>query len=369
MKKICCIGMLLIIGLSDCVQPETPKAIEPEPLPAPNPMLNLTSQQAERLSQLPLKCIGQEYPNKPGNTMGDSSYVLGPREQHPAFYGCFDWHSAVHGHWSLVRLLKKFPDIPDAQNIRDRLNRNLSEANIDAEVRFFEDKNNSSYERTYGWAWLLKLAEELKTWDDPQGKRWLRHLQPLVDLMVSRYKEFLPKLLYPVRTGEHPNTAFGLTMALDYALTVGDTSLQHAIEQRAKYFFEKDQNCPVSWEPGGFDFLSPCLEEAALMAEVLPDKTFQTWFPAFLPDLSSLTPAKVSDRTDGKLVHLDGLNFSRAWCLYILARKLPDRAAELRGLADEHLTTSLANITDGDYAGEHWLGTFALYALSERERE
>lgn len=369
MKKICSTGLLLVLLLSNCVHPEPPKATKTKPLPPPNPMLNLTSEQAERLSQLPLKCIGQEYPNKPGNTMGDSSYIQGPREQHPAFYGCFDWHSAVHGHWSLVRLLKKFPDMPDAQEIRNRLNQNLTEANIDAEVRFFEDKNNSSYERTYGWAWLLKLTEELKTWDDPQGKRWLRHLQPLTDLMVSRYKEFLPKLLYPVRTGEHPNTAFGLTMALDYALTVGDTSLQHAIERRAKYFFEQDQNCPVSWEPGGFDFLSPCLEEAALMAEVLPERSFQTWFSAFLPDLGSLTPARVSDRSDGKLVHLDGLNFSRAWCLYILARKLPARSAELRALADEHLATSLANITDGDYAGEHWLGTFALYALSERERE
>ncbi|MCB0658460.1 MAG: DUF2891 domain-containing protein [Saprospiraceae bacterium] len=362
------IGLLSLLVFLHCAQPETPQ-LPPNPPMPPDPMLTLTVDQAERLSRLPLKCISQEYPNKPGNTMGDSSYVLGPRAQHPAFYGCFDWHSAVHGHWSLVRLLKKYPDLADAQQIRYKLDQNLSERNIDAEVRFFEDKHNSSYERTYGWAWLLKLAEELETWDDPQAKRWLNHLQPLTQLIVQKYKSFLPKLLYPVRTGEHPNTAFGLSLALDYALTAGDTSLQHAIIDRATYFYGQDQNCPINWEPGGFDFLSPCLEEAALMADVLPADRFQSWFTAFLPDLSSLEPAQVSDRSDGKLVHLDGLNLSRAWCLYILSRKLPGQAEYLRSLADKHLATSLANITDGDYAGEHWLGTFALYALSERERE
>lgn len=332
----------------------------------PAPQLDL--EQANRLAQLPLHCLDTEYPNKLGQVLNGGEDLLPPSQLHPAFYGCFDWHSAVHGHWSLVRLLKTFPNLAEAPAIRKKLAARLTAANIQQELAYFERANNKNFERTYGWAWLLKLAEELETWEDAQGQEWKANLQPLTDLIVSKYLDFLPKLLYPIRVGTHTNTAFGLTFAHDYATTTQHEALKTAIEERARAFYGRDQACPLSWEPGGYDFLSPCLEEADIMRRVLSAAEFRQWIQDFLPQLLeadfSLAPAEVSDRQDGHLVHLDGVNFSRAWCLYGLAGAL-EGGEHLVPLAHQHIQHSLAGITDGNYEGGHWLASFALYALGE----
>jgi hypothetical protein len=330
----------------------------------------LSETQASHFAKLALKCIQQEYPNKPGQVVGSDKDIRAVREYRPAFYGCFDWHSSVHGHWMLVKLLKEFPEMPEAEQIKSAINQNLSHENILVEVEFFSDSNNKSFERTYGWAWLLKLAEELHTWDNPQARRWETALQPLSELISQYYLNFLPKLVYPIRVGEHSNTAFGLSFALDYARTTQNKSLEDLIVARAKDFYLHDQNCPESWEPSGYDFLSPCLIEADLMARVLSDDEFISWINDFLPGLNAGTlkimteTAKVSDRSDGKLVHLDGLNFSRAWCLKHIATKPGMNSDILLAAAQKHLDAALHNVADGDYAGEHWLASFAVMAVS-----
>ncbi len=325
----------------------------------------LTLEQAERLAQLPLRCLQREFPNKPGETLAAPADIGSPRGLHPAFYGCFDWHSSVHGHWLLARLLKEFPGLKDAAAIRAVLAENLATENIRLEARYFQRAEEKSFERTYGWAWLLKLAAELRGWDDPLARELESGLRPLAGLIVERWLEFLPKLAYPVRVGEHANTAFAMAFAWDYAVAAGDAELKALLEKRARDFFLADRGCPLGWEPSGTDFLSPCLEEADLMRRVLPPKEFQPWLRKFLPQLAdgrfALAPGIVSDRSDGKLVHLDGLNFSRAWCLYGLARL--KGLGHLRAVADAHLAHSLAAVT-GSYEGEHWLATFALLALA-----
>ncbi|WP_100611287.1 DUF2891 domain-containing protein [Confluentibacter lentus] len=343
---------------------ETPSA-KPEIKQVPVPVLNL--QEANRLAQLPLHCMDTEYPNRLSQTLGGDVDLKSPKILHPAFYGCFDWHSSVHGHWSLVSLLKQFPDIDHAEAIKEKLLQNMSEANINTEVAYFFGEHNKSYERTYGWAWLLKLSEELHTWDDETARQLEKNLQPLTDLIVGKYIEFLPKLQYPIRVGEHPNTAFGLSFAWDYANTVNNMVLKSTIEQRAKDFYLNDKECPMTWEPSGTDFLSPCLEEAALMKRVLAKDEFKPWLDTFLPRLKeehfTLEPGIVSDRTDGHLVHLDGVNFSRAWSLNKIAEDLPEYA-HLKNIANRHINYSLPSIVDGNYEGGHWLGSFALYALN-----
>ena len=334
------------------------------------PIINL--KEANNLAQLPMHCIQVEYPNKLNQTIGSAADLQSPKALHPAFYGCFDWHSAVHGHWSLVSLLKQFPELDNAETMKAMLLENMSEANIEAEVAYFFGQYNKTYERTYGWAWLLKLAEELHTWDDPVARTLESNLQPLTDLIVDKYLEFLPKLNYPIRVGEHPNTAFGLSFAYDYAETVNNMELKQLIEQRARDFYSNDINCPLSWEPSGFDFLSPCFEEAALMKRVLPAEEFGDWIDAFLPQLKdkdfNIETGKVSDRTDGKLVHLDGVNFSRAWSLNEIARGLP-QYSHLKQVANQHINYSLPSIIGDSYEGGHWLGSFAIYALNSTERD
>ena len=341
-----------------------------------NDRLTLTEAQASALAKLPLKCIRREYPNKLDHTMNDASEVKGPRALHPAFYGCYDWHSSVHGHWMLVRLLKTFPHLPEAKQIREALSENLSAANIQAEVAYLNQANRQSFERTYGWAWLLKLAEELHTWNDDDGKKWAANLKPLADALVARYLNFLPKQTYPIRTGVHPNTAFGLAFALDYAKTIGDQKLADLITERSLNYYRKDVNYPAAWEPGGEDFFSPALMEADLMRRVMKPAQFKLWFHRFLPGIaksephSLLTPATVADRSDPKIVHLDGLNLSRAWCMRAIAAALPatDPARKvLIKAATRHATDALANVASGDYAGEHWLASFAVFMLSTPE--
>ncbi len=325
-------------------------------------VLKLDIKQAFRLAALPLAGIDREYPNAPGIVHNSARDIAPHREHHPAFYGCFDWHSSVHGHWMLIKLLREFSGLRTEREIRAKLGKNLTAANIGREKAYLE--NNRSFERTYGWAWLLKLHGELLEWDDPDGREWRAALQPLADLIRELYKEYLPKLDHPIRSGEHPNTAFGLIFAWEYAKQVGDDALAELIATRAIIYYKNDRDCPLNWEPSGYDFFSPCLMEADLMRRILPPAEFSNWFAELLPKID-LTPAQVTDRSDGKMVHLDGLNFSRAWCLYGLAEHTKNRQTLLK-IADNHLNYSLPNIVDGDYAGEHWLASFALLTLTTR---
>ncbi|NRD19921.1 DUF2891 domain-containing protein [Winogradskyella eckloniae] len=332
---------------------------------------SLSLEQANRLAELPLHCMNTEYPNKLNQIIGGSEGLKAPKELHPAFYGCFDWHSAVHGHWSLVNLLKQFPELDNREIIEQKLLLNITKENIEREIEYFESTFGGSFERTYGWAWLLKLAEEIHTWDSAVARELEVNLQPLTDLIVKRYLEFLPKLNYPVRVGEHPNTAFGMSFAYDFAATVDNEVLAELIEERAMDFYKDDQDGPIEWEPNGFDFLSPCLEEAALMKRVLEVDEFKIWINDFLPSLSAVdfdwAVGKVSDRTDGKLVHLDGVNFSRAWSLNYIAKDLPE-FSHLKNIANKHIIHSLPSIVGDSYEGGHWLGTFAIYALNSTEK-
>lgn len=338
--------------------------------------MSLTEAQASHFADLAMKCVGKEYPNKPEHVMNDRQDVQSPKALHPAFFGCYDWHSSVHGHWMLVRLLRTFPNLSRGAELRKALGDNLSAENIRAETAYLKQPNRQSFERTYGWAWLLKLAEELSLWNDPDGRRWSRDLQPLVDAFVERYILFLPKQNYPIRTGVHPNTAFGLSFAFDYAKTAGNQKLANLVAERSRTYFAGDTNYPASWEPGGEDFFSPALMEADLMRRVMKPAEFRIWFRRFLPQLavraprSLLQPAVVTDRSDPKLVHLDGLNLSRAWCMRSIATALPPRDPARRILvasARSHATDALTHVASGDYAGEHWLASFAVYMLSTPE--
>ena len=336
-------------------------------------VFTLTRAQASHFASLALKCVAKEYPNKLDHTMNDAAEVQSPRALHPAFYGCLDWHSSVHGHWMLARLLRLFPDLPEARQIRAALNENLSAKNIQSEVAYLNQANRQSFERTYGWAWLLKLAEQLRGWDDPDGNLWSKNLQPLADALVERCKRFLPRQTYPIRTGVHPNTAFGLAFALDYAKAAGDRELEALIIERSKTYFLADISYPAAWEPGGEDFFSPALMEADLMLRVLKPVEFRQWFRRFLPGIANgrpktlLMPATVADRSDPKIVHLDGLNLSRAWCMRHIASALPSPDPVQRVLsaaATAHAKDALMHVASGDYAGEHWLASFAVYMLT-----
>ncbi len=338
--------------------------------------LSLTLAGASHFAERALNCIQTEYPNKLSHVMQNASQVASPRNLHPAFYGCFDWHSAVHGHWMLARLLRRFPNMPEAEAIRKKFNENLSRANLLAEAAYLHQEGRKSFERMYGWAWLLKLAAELSDWEDPEAQVWYKNLTPVVNAIVERYLEFLPGQIYPVRVGTHANTAFGMSFAYDYALAVDNEELQVLIEEKAAEYYIADMNCPANYEPGGADFLSPCLEEANLMAKVLNPTEYLEWIDHFLPDLHKsepitlLVPAEVSDHKDPQIVHLDGLNLSRAWCMWYIASVLPDgdnRQQILSNAAQSHILSALPYIASGDYEGEHWLASFAVYALSMKE--
>jgi hypothetical protein len=305
--------------------------------------------------------------------LNDQADNQGPRALHPAFYGCFDWHSSVHGHWMLVRLLRLFPALPESKQIRAVLAEHLTARNLQAEADYFARANTQSFERMYGWAWLLKLAEELHGWDDPDAREWSRNLRPLTDTLVGRYLAFLPKQTYPIRSGVHPNTAFGLAFALDYARAVDHKPLRQLVEERSRTYFGSDAGIPAAWEPDGADFFSPSLMEADLMRRVLPAGDFPAWLQRFLPGLarsepkSLFVPAEVTDRSDPQIVHLDGLNLSRAWCLRSIAAALPKEDPARKILADsarKHADAALGHVASGDYAGEHWLASFAVYLLS-----
>ncbi|HEV8060316.1 MAG TPA: DUF2891 domain-containing protein [Gemmataceae bacterium] len=328
---------------------------------------------ASSFARLALKVIQQEYPNKPGDVWNDTLDIRAPRMLHPAFYGSYDWHSSVHGHWMLVRLLRLFPTLPESAAIRKVLTAHLSAANLEREADAFKRKNAQSFERPYGWAWLLKLAEELHGWNDADARMWEKNLQPLTDVLVARYLAYFPKQTYPIRSGVHSNTAFGLAFAVDYARATGNEDLLKLLTERGKSYFGKDVSIPAKWEPDGADFFSPSLMEADLMRRILPAPEFQRWLREFLPDLaknqpkSLLEPPQVTDRSDPQIVHLDGLSLSRAWCMRNIASALP-KHDPVRGIlvasAARHAAAGLAHVTSGDFVGEHWLASFAVHLFS-----
>jgi hypothetical protein len=322
---------------------------------------------AERFARLALECVHREYPNKIAHAMNSDDDALPPRRLTPAFYGCYDWHSAVHGHWLLARLIRLFPDASYAAKARAALNRSLTVSNIRQEVAYLTTQGRGSFERPYGLAWLLQLGLELREWDDPDAARWSEALRPLEAAAVERVKVWLPKLSHPVRSGEHSQSAFALGLMLDWARR-SDASFELLLASRITGFYLNDRQCPLAYEPSGEDFLSPCLAEADVVRRVLRAEEFATWFDRFLPELS-LTPAVAIDASDGKLAHLDGLNLSRAWMLEGIASSLPEghnRTAAIREIARNHREAGLRSVTGEHYEGGHWLGSFAVYLVSGR---
>lgn len=328
---------------------------------------------AARFAGLALKCLHQEYPNHISTTMDSDADALPPRKLTPAFYGCFDWHSDVHGHWLLVRLLRSMPDAPFAATARADLSRTFSTENIAGEVAYLRREGRASFERPYGLAWLLKLSAELRQWHDPQGQEWSATLRPLEAEAAARIKSWLPKLHYPIRIGEHDQTAFSFGLIWDWATVAGDTEMRALLADAGQRFYAADRECPLRYEPSGQDFLSPCLAEADFMRRVMPPRDFARWLTTFLPmiprdgNAAWLSPAVVTDRADPKLAHLDGLNLSRSWMLQGIARGLPAkdaRAAALKAAAALHAAAALPQVTGEHYEGGHWLGTFAVYLTS-----
>ena len=328
---------------------------------------------AERFAKLALACLDREYPNKPEQVLDGAADVKAPRDVHPAFYGCYDWHSSVHGHWMLARLLGVAPDLAPGNRIRESLETHFSDVAIAAEAQYVKTPGARTFERPYGWAWTLRLVAELDASRDPQEQAWRGRLRPLEDAIVGRFQEYLPKLTLPVRSGVHPDTAFALAQALDYARATGRRDFEKILLSRASFYYGQDRACPLAYEPSGEDFFSPCLAEADLMRRVLPPKEFGKWLKRFLPQLSAhkafaLAPATVTDPTDPRLVHLDGLNLSRAWMLRGIAQGLAPsdaRRAVLLKAEAAHEVAGLARVTSGDYAGEHWLASFAVYLLTD----
>jgi hypothetical protein len=326
--------------------------------------------------------IDREYPNKLDHVMNDAADIRGPRDLHPIFYGSFDWHSSVHGHWLLIRALRNYPALGHAAELRTMLDARFTETNVRAEIEYLGHPRRETFERTYGWAWLLKLGAELMT--PPRDaaslpaetaaalKRWNELLKPLMAAFVDRFMKYLPKATYPVRVGTHNNSAFALSLAIDYARADSNKPLADLIESKARAWYAKDVSYPA-WEPDGTDFLSPGLCEAECMRRLMVPAEFLAWFDKFFPDLAAkkpaplFVPAFVSDRTDGQITHLDGLNLSRAWCWRALAAALPaedPRRALAQQAYQTHLDAALPHVT-GDYMGEHWLATFAMLALTE----
>lgn len=367
------VGLVIALcaGLSGCEQKSAvPVAVVPA--------LEMNTAQEARFSKLALACVHREYPNKISHTMRSDADAKTPRQLHPSFYGCFDWHSSVHGHWLLVRLLHTgAANAPWRNAAINALSLSFTPDNIATEIAYFDNENRGSFERPYGLAWYLQLMSELREWDDPQAKVWLETLSPLEAVIAARIKTWLPKLAYPIRLGTHNQSAFAFGLILDWARGAGDTDMEDLIIQRTRDFHLKDRNCPLDYEPSGEDFLSPCLMEADLMRRVLGKHEFANWLTDFLPYLPMdgredwLAPGIVQDASDGKLVHLDGVNLSRAWNLENIALALPQddpRIAALYAAAKVHKAAGLAAVTDAHYSGSHWLASFATYLITKRGR-
>lgn len=322
----------------------------------------LTAGLANEFASIALSHVTREYPNKLDHVLGGPEDVRGPRALHPVFYGSFDWHSCVHGYWMLANLYRRFPEMPSAASIRALFDEHLTADRVVGECAYLDRPASAGFERPYGWAWLLKLAAELRLHRTQEAQAWTAALQPLADRFAARFRAFLPRAAYPVRSGAHTNTAFALRLAFDFA----DPALRALLVETAVRWYQGDADCQA-WEPSGDDFLSPALMEAECMRVMLPEDAFVTWFAAFLPRIglgrpaSLFTPASVTDRTDGKIVHLDGLNLSRAWCWRSLA-PWSGHEALIRETAQAHIDASLPHV-GGHYMGSHWLASFAVLAL------
>src|SRR2546427_1251798 len=330
---------------------------------------------AERFAKLALACVGKEYPNKISHVLNSDTDVAPPRKLTPAFYGCYDRHSSVHGHWLLVRLLRTFPNAPFAGVAREALRKSLTTENLKQEAAYIRGEGRASFERPYGLAWSLQLCAELREWDDDQAREMSANLHPLEDAAIERLKTWLPKLSHPVRIGEHDQTAFGLGLMLDYARSTRNDSFARLVTDSARKFFLGDRDCPLNYDPSGEDFLSPCLGEADMMRRVLPSPEFAHWLRTFLPQISAtrkgsgLQPVVSPDPSDPKLAHLDGLNLSRGWMLEGIAAGLPKgdkRLPMIGAAAEEHKNAGLAAVTGKHYEGGHWLGSFAVYLVTRR---
>lgn len=339
------------------------------------PDFAISDAQADHFARLALDCVDREYPNKIGHVMNSDADEGTPKSLHPAFYGCFDWHSSVHGHWLLVRLMRLDPKGAFAPQAEKILDQHFTPENINRELAYFTEKGRGGFERPYGISWYLQLCAELRQWDDPRARIWLSVLKPLEAHIAQTYSSWLDKLAYPIRIGTHNQSAFGFTLALDWARTAGNTELADKIITVSNRFYAQDHHCPINYEPSGEDFLSPCLMEADLMRRVLPQEDFAAWLKGFLPEIPEdgsanwLKPGIVNDASDGKLVHLDGVNLSRAWNLEMIAMALPDtdaRRASLLAAAKVHADTGLAAVTSDHYSGGHWLASFATYLETGR---
>jgi hypothetical protein len=337
-------------------------------LAAPLTAADFDAKSAERFANLALACVHKEYPNKISHNLSSDADVAPPRTLTPAFYGCYDWHSSVHGHWLLARLARTFPDAPFAAPARAALAKSLSAENIAKEADYLRGDGRASFERPYGLAWLLQLGSELREWDDPLARELSTNLRPLERAATERLKTWLPKLSHPVRSGEHSQTAFALGLLLDAAHASKDAAFVNLLTMKAREFYGKDRKCPLAYEPSGEDFLSPCLAEADVMRRVMPRAEYAKWLNGFLPAMT-LKPEVVVDPSDPKLAHLDGLNLSRAWMLDGIVSGLPAndaRVASLKKSAAAHRNAGLASVTGEHYEGGHWLGSFAVYLTTER---
>ncbi len=333
------------------------------------------AQAAQRFAQLALDCVHKEYPNKIGHVMNSDADLAPPRQLTPAFYGCYDWHSSVHGHWLLARLARTFPQASFAAPARAALQQSLTPEHIKAEVAYIKGEGRASFERPYGLAWLMQLGQELREWNDPVAHQLAGNLKPLEDAAKQRLSDWLPKLTNPIRIGEHNQTAFSFGLLLDGARGEGDKKFEALLVGKIREFYVKDQNCPLAYEPSGEDFLSPCLAEADVVRRVMSKEEFQAWLTKFLPQIPTdgkggwLTPAIVTDPSDPKLAHLDGLNLSRAWMMEGIMSGLPGndpRLPAIRAAAMAHGMKGLDAVTGAHYEGGHWLGSFAVYLVTHR---
>jgi Protein of unknown function (DUF2891) len=330
---------------------------------------------AQRFADLALACVHKEYPNKISHNLNSDADVAPPRKLTPAFYGCYDWHSSVHGHWLLARLIRTFPNAAFALSAREALRQSLTAENIAQEAAYLRAEGRASFERPYGLAWLLQLVAELREWDDPLAREMSANLRPLEEAALQRLNDWLPKLSHPVRIGEHDQTAFAIGLMLDYARAKGDMKFADLLASKARQFYLGDKDCPLAYEPSGEDFLSPCLGEADLMRRVLPSAEFGRWLETFLPQIAPAKkgawsePVVSPDPSDPKLAHLDGLNLSRAWMLEGIAASLPKNDKRLQSImasAEAHRRAGLAAVTGEHYEGGHWLGSFAVYLVTKR---
>lgn len=335
----------------------------------------LTSELVLKLSEMPLKCINQEYPNKTAHIINSASEaILTPKDLHPSFYGCFDWHSSVHGHWALVKILKENPNIKNAAQLTSIFEQSFSKEALLKEAQYFTRYNlASNFERTYGWAWLLKLDEELLTWKHPKAKVWRENLKPLIGEVVKLWVTYLPKNTYPNRTGVHPNSAFALAFAIDWARATKNKTFELNLTDKARTFYLKDENAPAYLEPDGSDFFSPSLSIADLMRRILPKDEFVVWFDKFYEKKSidniSQLPI-ISDFNDYQIVHLVGLSFSKAWNMKGIAKVLPKNHSmkiHFEKTSEMFLEKGIPWMFKSNYGGDHWLASFALYALKNQD--